>query len=249
MSITRRDVLGSAAVVGGWIALGSEAALGQTAGGQAGATPQTGDAGGPCTLPPLPYDYAALEPHIDAQTMKLHHDIHHAAYVKGANAAFTELERIRKVGGDDINKVRATTEALSFNLSGHVLHTVFWDNMKKDGGGDPAAGSDAGKMISRDFGSLDAFRAHFSAAAAQVQGGGWGILAYEPMAKRLVILQAEKHQNNSVWGVAPLLVLDVWEHAYYLRYQNKRTDYIKAWWNVVNWEDVNRRLGAASKVG
>lgn len=239
---TRREMLGTAAALGGAWALGG-AALGQQGGGAAGAEPAVG----PYTLPPLPYDYADLEPHIDAQTMKLHHDMHHAAYVKGANAAYAELERIRKVGGDEVAKVRAATDALTFNAAGHALHSLFWQNMKKGGGGDPAAGSQAHALLTRDFGSLEAFRGHFSAASVQVQGGGWGLLAWEPMAAKLLILQVEKQQNLTVWGVTPVLALDVWEHAYYLRYQNKRADYIKAWWNVVNWDDVEQRLAAAAK--
>ncbi len=237
-ALSRREILGSAAVVGGWLALGSEPVFAQPGGA----------ATGPYALPPLPYDYADLEPHIDAATMKLHHDIHHKGYVDGANAAIAELTRIRETGGDAIKQVRAVTDALSFNAAGHVLHVVFWENMKKNGGGDPAAASEIGKLIVRDFGSLEAFRAHFSAAAAQVQGSGWGILAYEPLAQRLLILQSEKHNNTGVWGSVPLLCLDVWEHAYYLNYKNKRSDYIKAWWNVVNWENVEQRLAVARKL-
>jgi Fe-Mn family superoxide dismutase len=234
-NLSRREILGSAALVGGWLALGSEPLFGQ----QGGATTAPGE--GAYRLPPLPYDYADLEPHIDAATMKLHHDIHHKGYVDGANAAIADLARIRQTGGDEVKKVRAATDALSFNAAGHVLHTIFWENMKKAGGGDPAATSEIGKLIVRDFGSLDAFRGHFSAAAAQVQGSGWGMLAYEPL--------AEKHNNTGVAGSVPLLCLDVWEHAYYLNYKNKRTDYIKAWWNVVNWEHVDQRLAYARKLG
>lgn len=244
-SISRRDVIG-AALLGGWMTLGSDWVAGQTA--TAPAAAQDSPVEGPYALSPLPYDYADLEPYISSQIMKLHHDIHHKGYVDAANAAVVELERIRRVGGDAIRMVRAVTDSLSFNLSGHVLHTVFWKNMKKGGGGDPPAGSEIGKAIVRDFGSLDAFRGHFSAAAAQVQGSGWAILAFEPLAQRLAILQSEKHNNTGAWGSVPLLVLDVWEHAYYLQYQNKRSDYIKAFHNVVNWDDVNARLEAARKL-
>lgn len=238
---TRREVLGSAALVGGWLTLPSATAIASplTTGTQDAASD------GPYTLPPLPYDYAALEPHIDAQTMRLHHDIHHAGYVKGANKALIALETVRREGGDRIADVRALSDALSFNLSGHVLHSIFWQNMTKDGGGQPPADSDIAAAIKRDFGSFDAFAGHFQAAAAQVQGSGWGLLAYEPLADRLLVLQAEKHQNHAVWAVAPLLVIDVWEHAYYLKYQNQRSSYIKAFMNVVNWSDVDARLRAA----
>jgi Fe-Mn family superoxide dismutase len=189
-----------------------------------------------------------LEPYLDAQTMKLHHDVHHAGYVRGANAAVAALERIQRMGGDEIKKVRAVTDELAFNLSGHALHCLFWKGMKKNGGGDPPADSEIGKMILRDFGTLEAFRAQFSAAAAQVQGSGWGVLAFEPLAQRLLVLQAEKHQNAGVWGCIPLLVVDVWEHAYYLKCQNKRPDYIKAFTNVINWDFAQARLKEALKL-
>jgi superoxide dismutase, Fe-Mn family len=237
--MSRREILGSAALVGGWMALGVKAGFAQE-------TQAAG--GGPYQLPPLPYGYADLEPFIDAQTVKLHHDIHHAGYVKGANAAIAELETIRQTGGDAIARVRAVTTNLAFNLAGHVLHDLFWKSMKKDGGGDPPADSDAGKLIKRDFGSLDAFRAHLSAAAAQVQGSGWGVLAYEPLAQRLIVLSVEKHENLQAPGAVPLLALDVWEHAYYLKYQNQRTEFIKAFMQLVNWAHVDLRLQAARKL-
>ena len=245
--ITRRDMLGSAALIGGWWALGADMAAAQDGTSSGGRPMQAADisADGAYVLPELPYDYVDLEPHIDARTMKLHHDVHHAGYVKKANDAVAELERIRREGGDAIHDIRNVTDALTFNLSGHLLHSIFWTNMRRDGGGDPAPSSTIGKTIQRDFGSIDAFRANFAAASQQVQGSGWGILAYEPASQRLIVLQAEKHQNTSVWGAIPLLVIDVWEHAYYLTYQNKRSDYIKAFLNVVNWDDVDRRLIAA----
>ena len=240
--LSRRELLGSAAAVGGWYLLGGGAALAQNA-APAGAAP-VASAEGPYVLPPLPYDYAALEPHISAEIMKLHHDVHHAGYVRGANAALLKLQRIRETGGDAIAEVRAITQALQFNLSGHVLHSMFWTNMRQDGGGEPPADSDIAALIQRDFGSFAAFAGHFQAAAAQVEGSGWGILSYEPLADRLLILQVEKQQNSTVWTV-PLLGCDVWEHAYYLQYQNRRSDYIKAFMNVVNWQDVDERLRAA----
>lgn len=232
--VTRRDWLGGLAAAGGLIALGLEPAAAQQAPGA-----DAGGGDGPYTLPPLPFDYADLEPHISSQTMRLHHDVHHAGYVKGANAALGALELARRAGGEEIHRVRAITDTLAFNLAGHVLHSVLWTNLSRDGGGDPPAESELGKLIQRDFGSNAAFVAHFSAAAAQVQGSGWAILAYEPFGQRLVVLQAEKHQVNTVAMCVPLLVLDVWEHAYYLQYQNMRTSYIKAFFNVINWANVN----------
>ena len=239
--ITRRDLLGTAAIIGGWYALSGDAAQAQT-------TPQTGgeSSEGPYTLPDLPYAYADLEPHIDAQTMKLHHDLHHAGYVRNANAAIAELTQIRRVGGDAIKAVRAATDKLSFNLSGHLLHSIFWTNMSRDGGGTPEPGTQIANLITRDFGSFNAFAGQFQAASQQVQGSGWGILAFEPHAQRLLVLQAEKHQNTGVWGTVPLLVIDVWEHAYYLKYQNKRSNYVKAFMNVINWTNVDQRLRAVT---
>jgi Fe-Mn family superoxide dismutase len=243
--ITRREMLGSAALVGGWLAFGPQSTFAQQAGAPAGGSP----AAGPYALPPLPYGYGDLEPYIDAQTMKLHHDIHHAGYVRGANEALVELEALRKAGGEAVKNVRAVTDTLSFCASGALLHDLFWESLTPKGGGDPPVDSDAGKMIKRDFGSFDAFRANLAAAAGQVQGSGWGLLAYEPTAQRLVVLQAEKHQNLTVWGALPLLAVDVWEHAYYLKYQNQRSAYIKALMEIINWQTVERRLQRALKLG
>jgi Fe-Mn family superoxide dismutase len=240
--MSRREMLGSAAVVGGWMLVGAHRAIAQ------GQPSGAGEVTGPYHLPPLPYGYADLEPFIDAQTMKLHHDLHHAGYVNGANAAVAELEQIRRAGGDAIQQVRAVTLNLAFNLSGHLLHELFWTCLKKDGGGTPPADSSVGKLIVRDFGTAEAFRANLAAVAAQVQGSGWAVLAYEPLAQRLLVLQAEKHENTAVWGAVPLLVLDVWEHAYYLKYQNKRTEYIKAFMEIINWATVEQRLQIALKL-
>lgn len=255
--LSRRDMLGAAALVGGWLALSGDVALAQQTPASAPASAPTGKtatgAAGPVAadgmfaLPTLPYDYADLEPYIDAQTMKLHHDVHHLGYVNGANAAIAELNQIRQAGGDAIKRVRAVTDALQFNLSGHLLHTMFWNNMKKNGGGAPPAAGEIGKLIQRDFGSFDAFAGHFQAAAAQVQGSGWAILGFETVSRRLLIVQVEKQQNSAVWLV-PLLGCDVWEHAYYLKYQNRRSDYIKAFMSLINWDDVDARLTAAQKL-
>jgi Fe-Mn family superoxide dismutase len=201
----------------------------------------TGFANGEFVLPPLPYPYEALEPHIDAATMKLHHDIHHASYVKGANKALSELAAI--AGGGDPALVKHWERELAFHGSGHTLHTIFWNNMDPNSG-QPAP--DLAAAIDRDFGSLDACKKLFSAAAGAVEGSGWAVLGYLPLASRLFILQAEKHQDLAVQGIVPLLVIDVWEHAYYLKYQNKRADYIAAWWNVVNWRDVSARFALAA---
>ena len=198
---------------------------------------------GKFVLPPLPYDYAALEPAIDEQTMRLHHDIHHAAYVKGANIALEALAAIA-TGTGDATLTGHWDNELAFHGSGHALHTMFWNNMRPKGGPAPASGplSDA---IKADFGGHEALEKLFAATAAAVQGSGWAILGYDALSKRLQVIQAEKHQNQTLQSITPLLVLDVWEHAYYLKYQNKRADYIKAFMTVVNHDDVAARYAKA----
>ena len=199
----------------------------------------------PHELPPLPYAYNALEPHIDEQTMRLHHDIHHKGYVDGLNKAEEKLAEARKTG--DTALVKHWSKEAAFHGSGHFLHAIFWTNMAAAGKGGGESTGALAAQIKADFGGFDAFKAHFSAASAQVEGSGWGVLAYRPVDGKLVILQAEKHQNLTQWGVVPLLVLDVWEHAYYLRYQNKRPEYVKNFFSVINWADVAERYAAAKK--
>ena len=192
-------------------------------------------------LPPLPYDYKALEPHIDEQTMRLHHDIHHKGYVDGLNAAGAKVAAMQDSG--DYAAIQAVQRALAFHGSGHVNHVIFWENMGPKGGGTP--GGDLAKRINQDFGSFDKFQARFSAAATTVEGNGWGMLGWHPLADRLVVLAPMNHQNQGIHGAIPILMLDVWEHAYYLKYQNKRAAYVQAWWNVVNWENVAQRYDLA----
>lgn len=196
---------------------------------------------GKFVLPPLPYDYAALEPAIDEQTMKLHHDIHHAAYVKGGNAALEALAAIAAGTGDAALTGHWNNE-LAFHGSGHALHTMFWNNLKK--GGSTPSGAFA-EALKASFGGQAQFEKLFTATAAAVQGSGWAILGYDAISRRLQIIQAEKHQNQTLQSITPILALDVWEHAYYLKYQNKRADYVKAFWTVVNYDDVAARHAKA----
>lgn len=195
-------------------------------------------------LPELPYAYNALEPHYDEQTVRLHHDAHHKAYVDGLNNAEAKLAEAREKG--DFALVKHWERELAFHGSGHILHALFWNNMKAGGGG-PATGKVAGQ-IDKDFGGFEPFKKQLSAAAIAVEGSGWALLCWNPVFKKLEILTAEKHQNLTQWGVVPLLAVDVWEHAYYLKYQNKRAAFVEAWWNLVNWDDVNKRLEAAAYV-
>jgi Fe-Mn family superoxide dismutase len=191
-------------------------------------------------LPPLPYAYDALEPYIDEQTMRLHHDIHHKGYVTGLNAAEAKLAEARAAG--DFAAVKHLSREAAFHGSGHLLHSVFWPNMIAASEAKAAPDGDFAKAIDSSFGSFEAFKGQFTAASIAVEGSGWGILAYRPADDSLVVLTAEKHQNLTQWGVIPLLVLDVWEHAYYLKYQNRRADYLNAWWNVVRWDRVAARF-------
>jgi Fe-Mn family superoxide dismutase len=192
-------------------------------------------------LPELPYDYDALEPTIDERIMELHHDKHHQGYVNGANAALEQLAEMRESG--DFSDVKAVKRSLSFNLSGHVNHSVFWENMSPDGGGEP--GGDLADAIESDFGSFDGFKQDFAAAAKGVEGSGWGMLVHDPVADQLMVIQAENHNNRAVQGSTPLLVLDVWEHAYYLQYENNRGEYVDNFWDVVDWDDVAERYDQA----
>lgn len=196
------------------------------------------------TLPPLPYPYNALEPYIDEETMRIHHDKHHKTYVDDLNKAEKKLQEARKSGNFEL--VKHWERELAFNGAGHYLHTIFWDIMNPKGGGKPEG--ELLEQLKRDFGSYDAFHKQFSNAAEKVEGGGWAILVWSPRSQRTQILTAEKHQNLSQWDVVPLLPLDVWEHAYYLKHQNNRKNYISDWWNVVYWPAVAERYEQAKKL-
>ncbi|AUN18258.1 superoxide dismutase [Clostridium botulinum] len=195
------------------------------------------------TLPNLNYDYNALEPHYDEQTLKIHHDIHHKTYVDGLNKAEQKLQEARELG--DFALIKHWEKEIAFHGSGHILHTLFWENMTPNGNLNPEGS--AIERIKQDFGDYEKFKKQFTEAAIAVEGSGWTILAWNPMFQKLVILQAEKHQNLTQWGVVPLLILDLWEHAYYLKYQNRRAEFINAWWNIVNWDIVNTRYDNAIK--
>ena len=195
-------------------------------------------------LPDLPYDYDALEPHISGEIMQLHHDKHHATYVAGANTALEKLEKAREEGAD-ANEIRALSKNLTFNLGGHTNHSIFWKNLSPNGGGEPTG--ELTEAINRDFGSFEKFQAHFAGAATSLQGSGWAVLGYDHIADRLIIEQLTDQQGNVSVDFTPLLMLDMWEHAFYLQYKNVKADYVKAAWNVFNWDDVAERFAAAKK--
>ena len=193
------------------------------------------------SLPKLPYDYNALEPYISEQQLRLHHDKHHQGYVNGANAIFEKLDKAHSEKTD--LDMKALLKELSFNIGGHLLHTTFWENMApagKGGGGQPSGAiADA---INSEFGGFEQFKKEFSKSAATVEGSGWAALVAQPCIARPLIMQIEKHNVNLYPGFQVLMALDVWEHAYYVDYKNERAKFIDAFWNVVNWDKVNKNL-------
>lgn len=188
-------------------------------------------------LPELTYDYSALEPHISARIMELHHSRHHQAYVTGANAALEAMAEAR--ASNNFGTLPKLQKDLAFNLGGHVNHSIFWQNLSPEGG---EVSGNLSAAIDEFFGSFDGFKNHFSAAAVGIQGSGWAYLAWDALGNRLVIGQLYDQQGNIAMGNIPLLMLDMWEHAFYLDYQNVKADYVKAFWNIVNWADVAKRF-------
>ena len=204
---------------------------------------------GKYTLPEMPYAYDALEPHIDAQTMEIHHSKHHQKYTDGMNGALEKLspelqEKDIEEILSNINQVPDDVKgAINFNGGGYDNHKLFWNSMKQNGGGEPTGAiADA---INDSFGSFAEFKELFSSKTAPIQGSGWGWLVYNPNSGKVEYKAMPNQTSTRTEGLVPLLGLDVWEHAYYLKYQNKRPDYIAAWWNVINWDEVNDRFSKA----
>ncbi|HMI85713.1 MAG TPA: superoxide dismutase [Polyangiaceae bacterium] len=195
-------------------------------------------------LPELPYDVSALEPHISAEIMALHHGKHHATYVKNANEVLDQFDESRARG--DLTKIAALEKALAFNLSGHILHSIFWSNMTPKGGGQPEGELRA--ALDRDFGGFEPFKKQLNQVASSIMGSGWAALVWEPLGGRLLTTQIYDHQSNLSQGGVPLMVLDAWEHAYYLQYKNQKTAFFDAVWNVWNWRDIASRFEAARRV-
>ncbi len=193
------------------------------------------------TLPELPYDYSALEPHISGKIMELHHSKHHATYVAGANTALEKMAEARESG--DLSAVNMLEKNLAFNLGGHINHSVFWQNLSPEGGGEPEG--ELAEFLKDQFGSFEGFKKHFSENATGIQGSGWSILGWDNLGQRALIFQLFDQQGNIPVGITPLLQLDMWEHAFYLDYLNVKADYVKAFWNIVNWQDVAARLERA----
>jgi len=195
-------------------------------------------------LPDLPYDYAALEPHISGEIMELHHSGHHKGYVEKANETLEKLDEAR--AKEDFTRIGAFEKALAFNLSGHVLHSIFWKNLTPGGGGEPRG--ELGRLIARDFGGFEPFKAQLTKVAGTIMGSGWATLVWEPIARRLLTCQIYDHQSNLSQGGVVLMVIDAWEHAYYLQYRNQKLAFFDAVWNLWNWDDVSARFEAARRL-
>lgn len=240
--MSRRAAIGAAGALGAGVLFGGSASARVADGGTLGWNNATGE----YELPDLPYAYDALAPHIDEQTMRIHHGKHHAGYIRGLNRALKALRDIRE-GSGDVGLIKHWSREVSFHGSGHVNHAMFWAGMAPEGAG--GGGFPEGALaarIERDFGTFEQFAAHFKAASKSVEGSGWGWLVWEPVAGRLLVIQGEKQQDMMMTGVVPLLGVDVWEHAYYLRYQNRRADYLDAFMRVINWAEIGRRFAAAT---
>jgi Fe-Mn family superoxide dismutase len=193
------------------------------------------------SLPKLPYAYDALDGYLSADILEFHHDKHHAGYVTGLNTALEAMDEARKKG--DFGKIKALEREMAFHGSGHVLHTLYWSSMSPEGGGDPTG--ELKTQVESDFGSVDAFRKQFAAATKAAEASGWGALCWEPLGERLIVSAFEVHQQMAVQGAIPLVVCDVWEHAYYLKYQNRRADYVDKFFDVINWKYAGERLKKA----
>lgn len=196
------------------------------------------------TLPDLPYDYGALEPHISGKIMQLHHGAHHAAYVKKANETLERLAESR--ARDDYARLSGLEKTLAFNVSGHILHSIFWRNLSPSGGDQPDG--ELGRALARDLAGFDAFRAQMNAAAATIMGSGWAALVWEPLARRLMVEQIYDHQSNLSQSGVPLMVIDAWEHAYYLQYEDRKEAFFSGLWNLWNWRDIEERFKAARQL-
>jgi len=191
-------------------------------------------------LPKLPYGYKDLEPHVSEGQLRIHHEKHHQAYVNGANAILERLDKARKEGSD--LDVKSTLKELSFNIGGHLLHSLFWENLAPTGKGGGKPSGRLGETVEKEFGSFERFKKEFTQAAVSVEGSGWAALTFCRQTGRPIIMQIEKHNTNVYPMFRILMVLDVFEHAYYIDYKNERPKFVEVFWNIVNWGEVNKRL-------
>ena len=239
--MNRKDFLQNSLILGGATILPTNSvfAASLTEGGMDKLTDATGN----FALQALPYAENFLEPYMDAETTHLHYTFHHGGAVKGAN---NDLKKIKEaMDTNNFETVDYWTKKLSMHFSSHILHTIFWTNLtnkKTEPKGELL------KRINQNFGSYDKLKGYIAATSKNVDGNGWGILGYQPYSDSLTVFQCENHEKLTQWGVIPLLVIDVWEHAYYLKYKNKRADFVDALFNVINWDNVAQRLDIALKL-
>lgn len=240
---TRRDFLqNSAAVMGGMVLASKTAQAIESNSKSSLYADKLTDETGKYILLPLPYAYDALESVIDAYTVELHYNYHHKPAVAAANKAEDALALARET--NDFALVKHHEKELALGLSSHILHTIYWTNLSAKGGSPTGS---LLKAIEKNFKSFDKFKSHLTAATTSVEGAGWGILGYLPSSGKLMVLQCENHQKLTAWGVVPILVLDVWEHAYYLKYKNRRADYVNGLFSIINWENVAHRFDLATR--
>lgn len=234
-SLTRRSAIkamGAGTLAASFGNLWTGAALGEDAGPDS-------EPKGPLDyeLPPLNYAYDGLEPQIDEQILRIHHGRHHNGYVNGLNSTLQKIEGAREKS--DYSNIRALSRDLVFNCAGHVLHVLYWNSMTP-GGSELPAGAFR-NAIDRDFGSVEKLKQHFAAAAVGVEANGWGLLGFEPLGRRLMVLQVENHQKLTTWDFRPILTCDVWEHAYYLQYKNRRGEYVNRFMELIDWSAAAER--------
>jgi Fe-Mn family superoxide dismutase len=196
-------------------------------------------------LPKLPYDYKDLAPYMSEEQLRIHHSKHHQAYVNGANAILQKLDKARKEGTE--LDIKSTLKELSFNIGGHLLHSLFWGNLAPASKSSGKPSGVLGEAIEREFGNFERFKKEFTQAAVSVEGSGWAALTFCRQTNRPIIMQIEKHNTNVYPMFRILMVLDVFEHAYYIDYKNERAKFVEAFWNIVNWDGVNKRLEEAMK--
>jgi Fe-Mn family superoxide dismutase len=196
-------------------------------------------------LPKLPYDYDALQPHMSKEQLTIHHDKHHQAYVTGANNIFQKLDKARKENTDI--DMKSTLKELSFNIGGHLLHSTYWTNLAPAGKGGGKPGGTLADTIEKEFGSFDRFKKEFTQAATSVEGSGWAALTIDKQTKRPIIMQIEKHNTNIYPTFKILMLIDVFEHAYYIDYKNDRAKFVETYWNIVNWNEINKKLENITK--